>query len=229
MAYIETPCWLQPDHRSASHPPQDLLAVGNGLLHLPTRTLHPATPNLFCLTGTEVPFDETATAPSWTDFLDELWPDDAVAVETLGEWFGYCLESVPVQHKIMMLVGPMRGGKGTIAKLLRLVVGVPCCTAPTLSSFNEPFGMQPMVGKALGIIHDAQSPRANLAAIAERLLSISGGDPQSVNRKNKSFWDGHLSIRFTIITNELPKLNDTSGALASRFIILMLRQSSAWP
>ena len=59
----------------------------------------------------------------------------------------------------------------------------------------------------------------------ERLLSISGEDLQNVNRKNASFWIGQLRTRFLVITNELPHLADTSGALAGRFIILALTKS----
>ena len=33
------------------------------------------------------------------------------------------------------------------------------------------------------------------------------------------------SVRFTILTNELPRLTDASGAIASRFVILKLTES----
>ena len=61
--------------------------------------------------------------------------------------------------------------------------------------------------------------------IAERLLSISGEDVQTVDRKHRDPWTGMLPTRFLILTNELPKISDTSGALASRFIILTLTES----
>ena len=38
-------------------------------------------------------------------------------------------------------------------------------------------------------------------------------------------WSGQLSTRFCIFTNELPRLADSSGALASRFVVLMLEKS----
>ena len=38
-------------------------------------------------------------------------------------------------------------------------------------------------------------------------------------------WTGKLKTRFLILTNELPRLTDASGALAGRFIILVLDQS----
>ena len=38
-------------------------------------------------------------------------------------------------------------------------------------------------------------------------------------------WSGYLQSRFIVLTNELPRFNDSSGALASRFIVLMLNKS----
>jgi putative DNA primase/helicase len=36
---------------------------------------------------------------------------------------------------------------------------------------------------------------------------------------------GQLAVRFLVISNELPRLSDASGALVSRFIVLVLSQS----
>ena len=74
------------------------------------------------------------------------------------------------------------------------------------------------------------SPRAPIRAsrpraVVERLLSISGGDDQSVNRKNRTRISTRLSVRFVLASNELPRLPEASGALATRFHILKLPNS----
>jgi putative DNA primase/helicase len=61
--------------------------------------------------------------------------------------------------------------------------------------------------------------------ITERLLSISGEDGMTVARKFLSAWHGRLATRFVILTNELPSLSDGSGALAGRFVVLVLTES----
>ena len=66
--------------------------------------------------------------------------------------------------------------------------------------------------------------RSTLIAV-ERLLSISGEDTITVDRKYREHWTGRLPTRFVILTNELPQFYDASGALASRFIILTFRTS----
>ncbi len=77
--------------------------------------------------------------------------------------------------------------------------------------------------KRLAVIPDARlGPKTDAYAAFEHLLSISGGDPQSINRKYGTFWNGYLAARFLITTNVLPALADDSGTLASRFVLLGL-------
>jgi putative DNA primase/helicase len=67
--------------------------------------------------------------------------------------------------------------------------------------------------------------RSDQAAITERLLSISGEDALTIDRKHIAAWTGRLPTRFTILTNELPRISDTSGALVGRLIVLVLTRS----
>jgi putative DNA primase/helicase len=88
------------------------------------------------------------------------------------------------------------------------------------------FGLAPLTGKPLAFITDARlGGRSDQAAIAERLLSISGEDALTIDRKHISAWTGRLPTRFAILTNELPRITDTSGALVGRLIVLVLVQS----
>jgi putative DNA primase/helicase len=61
--------------------------------------------------------------------------------------------------------------------------------------------------------------------VAERLLSISGEDAQTIDRKFLSPVTAKLTARFMLLSNELPKLNDSSGALPGRMILLPLTRS----
>lgn len=221
----ELPCWLEecegdPDAR-------DMLVVSNGNLHLPTRTLLPHTPRLFTLTRLLFAYDANAEPPmQWLRFLHELWPDDRESIAVLQEWFGYLLTSDSSRQKILMIVGPKRAGKGTIARVLRALLGAENCAGPTLASLATNFGLQPLIGKLLAIINDARlGTRPDQQVLAERMLSISGEDALTIDRKYGEAWTGRLGVRFMILTNELPRITDTSGALASRFVVLRLTRS----
>jgi putative DNA primase/helicase len=162
----------------------------------------------------------------WLAFLNQLWPDNAESIAALREIFGYSLTADTSQQKGFLIVGPKRSGKGTIARVLTHLVGADNRVAPTLAGLGTQFGLQPLIGKSVAIVSDCRlGRRADQAAIAERLLSITGEDAITVDRKYREAWTGKLGARFLILTNELPRLADASGALASRFIVLMLTES----
>jgi len=95
---------------------------------------------------------------------------------------------------------------------------------PTLASLGQNFGLQPLIGKPLAVISDARLG-SSTSMIVERLLSISGEDWLTIDRKYREPWSGKLTTRFIIISNELPRFGDASGAIANRFVLLALRRS----
>ena len=207
--------------------PEEALITTSGVLHIPSRTLHPHSPTLLCTNALPYGFDPTAPEPSeWLKFLNQLWPHNTDEIGTLQEFFGLSLTPVTRFQKLFMLVGPFRSGKGTILRVLTALVGAANVCNPTLAALSERFGLQPLIGKRLAIIADARlSGRTDKAAVVERLLNLSGEDAQTIDRKHIGAWTGHLETRCLIATNELPKFTDASGAIATRFIYLTLKRS----
>ncbi|MFV2102811.1 phage/plasmid primase, P4 family [Micromonospora sp. LOL_024] len=202
------------------------ISTANGLLNIATRELRPHTPEFFNLVS--VPFDYDPDAPTpqrWLKFLAELWPDDPDSVSALQEFFGYVLSGRTDLHKILLVVGPPRGGKGTIARILTALVGKGSMAGPTLASLNTNFGLAPLLGKPLAIISDARLAGKDSHQVVERLLTISGEDTLTVDRKNRDAWTGQLPTRLVILSNELPSFGDSSGAIATRFVTLVLANS----
>ena len=220
-ADIDQPTWL--DGRSTG----TIVAVANGLLEVETRHLLPHSPQFF--NQTAVPFDYDKDAPEpkrWYNFLDALWPDEPTAIDVLGEWFGYVISGRLDLHKIFVMVGPTRGGKGVIARILTALVRKKNVAGPTLSSFGTEFGLEPLIGKSLAIISDARSGSGkNSPATVERMLSISGEDTLTVNRKYKGHWNGKLAARLHLVSNELPRLGDASSAIVGRLLLLLTTRS----
>jgi putative DNA primase/helicase len=109
---------------------------------------------------------------------------------------------------------------------LTSVIGAANVCAPTLASLGTNFGLWALIGKQLGIIADARlSGRSDQAIVTERLLSITGEDSLTIDRKNIVPITLRLPTRLMLLTNELPRLSDASGALSSRFIVLTLTTS----
>ena len=229
-ASTETPAWID----GATGPnPAGLLPLRNGILDLGALAdaragyLLPPSPSFFTPTAAPFDFDPHAPRPvEWLKFLREVWPDDPASIDTLQEWFGYLLTPDTRQQKILFLLGPRRGGKGTIARVLGELVGTANVAGPTLGSLSTPFGLSSLLGKSVAIVSDARvSGRSDSAVITERLLSVSGEDALSVDRKFREALTVKLNARFVILSNELPRLGDASGALAGRLILLRLTRS----
>ena len=222
--------WL--DGRNEPNP-QYLISFRNGLLNVedllenPLTPLIPHTPLLMNVNSLTFDFDAHAAAPQeWLRFLNSIWPEDLESQQTLQEWVGYFLIHDTRLHKILLIVGPPRSGKGTIGRCLMELLGPFNVIGPTLSSLGGEFGLQPFLNKTLALISDARlNGRGSNSAIIERLLSISGEDPLTVNRKFLPSLTIQLPTRIVMVSNELPDMRDASGALAKRYIVLTLTKS----
>ncbi len=227
---IEQPAWL--DEPPMPWKTNEVLATKGQLVHLPSLTTGkpfaiPSTPRFFSTSALDYEFDASAPKPQqWLDFLGQLWPNDPESISTLQEWFGYCLRNDTSLQKLMVLLGPTRGGKGVCTRVLTALVGSNNVAGPTLASFESNFGLSSLLGKSVGIISDARlGGRADQNKIVERLLSITGEDPLDVDRKYRDVVMAKIPARLTIVSNELPRLAESSGALSARIIILRLTES----
>jgi putative DNA primase/helicase len=233
---IDPPSWLlhsadartitAPDDITAT-PAAQVISADNGLLDLSTRTLHEHNPALFNLISVPLRYDPDAGEPvEWLDFLASVWGSDAESIELLQEFFGYVLSGQLSMQKLLMLIGPIRSGKGTVARVLsKLMGGRRNVAAPTLAGLGTQFGLSSLLGKPLAIISDARLGNSPSHVVVERLLSITGEDMLDVDRKYRDVWTGKLPSRFVILSNELPKFKDVSGAIATRMLILRMTKS----
>jgi putative DNA primase/helicase len=139
---------------------------------------------------------------------------------------GYLLTADTSQQKILLMVGPPRSGKGTIGRVIVGLLGKHNVAGTSMASLCDPHGLHELVDKPAANISDARMPRGKETMTAiERLLSISGEDPQSINPKFKDRYTVKVPSRITIMTNEPPKFVDTSGALISRLLVLRFQES----
>jgi putative DNA primase/helicase len=236
---IDPPAWVNthgPGNSAiASEPaegsglPEDdaaqMISCRNGLLDLATRTLWDHTPALFNLITVPLDYDPRPGQPTeWLLFLRSVWDDDAASILLLQEYFGYVLSGRLDMQKALLLVGPIRSGKGTIERVLTALMGGNIAS-PTLAGLNTNFGLSPLIGKPLAFVTDARLGNTPSHIVVERLLSITGEDWLTIDRKYREPWTGKLPCRFVILSNELPKFRDSSGAIATRLLILQMTES----
>ncbi|MFE1771207.1 phage/plasmid primase, P4 family [Streptomyces sp. NPDC059008] len=220
---VDAPAWLGKGGAEQDGTP--IVACQNGLLRIRDRELLPHGPGFFNLVSVPFDYDPQATAPTWHWFLNEIWPNDPDAIEALQEWFGYVLSGRTDQQKILLMVGPSRSGKGTIARVLKELVGKENLAGPTLAGLGTNFGLSTLVGKPLAVIADARLAGNDNSQVVERLLTISGEDTIDIDRKYREVWTGKLPTRLVILSNELPHFGDSSGVIARRFVLLNMTVS----
>jgi putative DNA primase/helicase len=109
--------------------------------------------------------------------------------------------------------------------VLIALIGRANVAGPTLNSLSGEFGLAPLIGKPLAVISDARFVGKSSGVVVERLLSISGEDTLTVNRKYRDQWTGKLPSRLHVISNELPRLGDASTAVVGRIVLLLTTRS----
>lgn len=98
---VTAPAWLADEPAGAD----EFVSGQNGLIHVPTRTLHPHTPAYYTHHSVGFDYDAAAAAPvRWMSFLHELWGDDIESIETLQELFGYIVSGDTTQQKMFLIV-----------------------------------------------------------------------------------------------------------------------------
>jgi putative DNA primase/helicase len=223
-AGLDPPFWL--DSRK-DRDPREIIVAPNGLFTLEDiaagrRPFASPTPLLFTPNAIPFPVHQSAPPPAtWLRCLDEWFQGDTASIQGLQEWFAYLLSGRTKLQKVLLIVGPPRSGKGTILRILTDLLGTASVASTTFTALADNFGLESLLGKRVAIIPDARlSGRTDVVAAIERLLSISGEDLQSVNRKNRQRVTARLRVRFVLASNEIPRLPDASGAIGSRFHIL---------
>lgn len=217
---------LQPPCLLDGTPLPRLLAFRNGVLDLdewlldPERAqLLPHDPNRFITAALPYDYDPTATCPTLAAFLMSVWPDDPHQRREYQKFLGYLLLPENPLHKMFVFIGVPRSGKGTTLRLIQRLVGPENCCSPSLSSLAGQFGLDPLIGKTVALIGEANTQNRVPDEVADRLNGISGGDSQAINRKNKGEVHLTLNTRIVLACNRLPSFLDQAGALLTRIVL----------
>lgn len=205
----------------------NLIVFNNGVLDMASGVLYQHSMDFKTTVMMPYDYNPQAACPQWLGFLNDTLEGDGERVALLQEWLGYLMTSDYRHHKVMMLLGPKRSGKGTIGRVIENVVGSANFAGGSLSSFNNDAFIDRLRTKPVLFIGDAEKKVSNhdLPRVIERIKTISGNDSVDFNRKYLSGLSDTLPTRITIATNSVPSLFDDSGALASRIMVLPFYRS----
>ena len=200
----------------------NLIFVQNGVLDINTGILYAHNKDYFTTNLLPYNYNPGVPTPVMDNFLDEIYEGDRELIALLQEWFGYMMSSSYDHHKVLLMLGPKRCGKGTIGHLLKLLVGTQNFTGATLGSFGDDSFVESLQTKTVAFVGDAAKnvARSKVDVVTERIKGISSADDQQFHRMYKGTMTAQLPTRITIAANHIPRLFDDSGALAGRFIVM---------
>ncbi len=222
------------------HHAKKCFAAKNGVLDLDTQTFEPHSPDLFSARSSDFAFQEDAKAPAqWLSFLDRIFRPESKSVDqeeeqeiqrkkdTLQRYLGYLLCPAALElHKALWFVGQRRSGKGTILQIVRHLVGPSAYSELRLSEISQRFGLSQLPESAVVTLPDERlDAKSQGPAVTKKLLALTGGDALQVEKKNRDAVTLKPQVGLIACSNEIPKFDDTAGALMERFFFLQFPNS----
>ena len=189
-----------------AEPPPSLIPVMNGILNLSNGELEEFNPKYHFFNKINAAYNPEAKCPIIEQFFKDVMPnkDDITVVQ---EWFGYCLYRDYKYHRLLVMEGKGRNGKGETLRLLKALLGIENCAEVSLTVLEtEPFAKARLHKKMVNISGDiGNSAIKNINMIN----GLTGGDLQEANRK-------HLStVKFTSYAKQTFGLNELPGVYAN--------------
>ena len=221
---LDPPRWL--DGRNAG----GVLVFQNGIVDIGTGELEPPTPKLWTMNAVDFEYDPEARCPVWDRFLSEVFQDDPESREVVEEWLGLGMTEDIRYHKGFLYIGTKgREGKGTLAWVQQQLSGSAAYVSLSVDDWLKgEYSKEAMLYKKAGVFPDVRLKEAKFYGQSfdpggldhvskEWMLKIAAGDRVTIRRKwNTVAWEGALPMKLTLISNNIPNMNDAN--LVTRFI-----------
>lgn len=163
--------------------------------------------------------DHDSGCPTWLKCLDD-WSNGNEGWKVLVQrMFGYCLTSHSLFAKWFLLHGKVRGGKGTMTSVLRMLLGKGYM-GTSLEDLARPFGLVGLESAKVLSIGEVAEIRGTEAETACRVIKqIVGRDPLVIDVKYEHAIQDVVSDAIPIMqANEIPKLPNKGLGLSSKMV-----------
>jgi len=196
--------------------PNTWIHLQNGVYDTRTGAINKATPEyLFTY-----PIPHKLSNSEDTPTIDKLFSEWVAPekVPLLNEIAAYCLYNGYPIHRMFVLLGRGRNGKGQYRDFVVNLVGTQNRSASTLEQLiNSRFETARLFNKKVCTMGEVNYSLLDRTAV---LKMLSGGDPIPGEKKNKTPFDFVNTAKLLINTNSLPQTSDKTDAFYSRCIII---------
>jgi len=191
------------------------IAFLNGIYDITTGEIIEPSPNYFITNTIPHNISDFEETPTIDKLFNDWYPQNP---KLLYEICAYAmLDDYPI-HRIFVLFGRGRNGKGTFIRLLKKLIGSKnCCSTDLYRLINSRFETARLYKKKLALLGETDYKSIERSDI---LKSLSGQDPIPAEYKNKPNFDFENYAKIIIATNSLPPTKDKTLGFYSRWIIL---------
>ena len=211
--------------RSEIEPPVNLINVNNGIYDINTDELLPHDYKVRFLNKIPVNYVPGSKCPRVEKFFSDVFPHKGTPesgyysdyIPCIQEMFGYTLYRCYKYHKVFMLFGTGRNGKGVTISLLRSMLGYGNYSSNSLHHLIEnQFGIASLYGKLANIAGEISDK-----ALSETgpLKWLSGGEPIGAEFKYHGRFEFINYAKLIFAANKLPHSHDYTLGFVSRWII----------
>ncbi len=193
--------------------------LANGVLKLDSLELDSHDPKYGFRSVLGHQYDPKATCPRFDKFLDEVTQGDKDKAQVLMEFAAYAFSGMPyVHHKALILTGEGANGKSTFLNVLKKLAGHSAYSSLMLNQLSQEYSLAFMVGKLFNVAEE--TPTRSLMDTSNFKNLSAGGSYMAREPYKKPIQVDNNTTKFIMACNELPSLNDFSGGIERRFLIV---------
>lgn len=191
----------------------DYLPCKNGVLHVPTKSLLPHTPDIYATSQLSFDYDPAATCPNFLQALQQI-PD---AIDFIQEFAGYALTTDMKYEIAIWLQGAPGSGKSTILTGLQAMLGMRAGLLGLADVERSRFALANLPGKTLVV--SAEQPD-NFITASHILNALISGEPITVEQKFKEAITVIPRAKIVWAMNNLPRVNDANNGIMRRVKVI---------
>lgn len=191
----------------------DYLPCANGVLHIPSKSLLPHTPDIYATSRLDFDYDPDATCPNFMHALEQI-PD---AAGFLQEFAGYAL-TPDVRHELAIwLQGVPGSGKSTVIAGLQAMLGMRAGLLGLADIEQSRFALANLPGKTLVV--STEQPDSFIKA-DYKLNAIISGEPIQVEQKFKEAITVIPRAKIIWAMNDLPRVSSVNNGIMRRVKVI---------
>jgi putative DNA primase/helicase len=202
-----------------------LLNTPSGIVDLRTGALIPHAPAHYLTKLTNAPYDPDADAPTWAQFLDDVFLGDPALIDYMQVALGYSITGDTREQKLFICHGRGANGKSTLFESVVAVLGdyakpIPTRTLLYEGQHDHPAALADLYGVRLAV---ASETHENARLNENRAKLLTGGDTIRARYLYGQYFSYRNTATIWLFTNNKPPIRDHSFAMWRRIALIPFR------